>query len=222
MKLKPSNLKQANKELEAFGEDVLKQIETINEQDRKRYAVVLLRIVIRPDQVKNDVQMNVQYFTEAGYEKIKDRFQMLGYTKLVLLHDPTKMDEDFTVKAEHEVKTEKALKEKIKSELLQEQEEEIEKRVAERLEALKQTKADSEEETKTEAKADAKIEVAKGNSDKDAPVDTDNVLDVIERGTVKDLRKFASNNEIDLSGQTAKDDILNTVRTWNEEQRENA
>lgn len=90
-KIKTNNFDQAKKEMEAMDATLVSKIPSeIDAKDSKHYHVAMVKIMDRPGEVKNDVSINVQAFHQRGFEKIKESFRFLGYSKITVVHDPSK------------------------------------------------------------------------------------------------------------------------------------
>jgi len=88
-KIEGNKSAKALKELQAIDERLVENVDgTINETERKMYHVGLVRVIDRPGEAKNKVNVNVQVFHEQSFEKLKKNFKFLGFSKLVVIHDP--------------------------------------------------------------------------------------------------------------------------------------
>ncbi|QHB40973.1 hypothetical protein HWC99_gp42 [Flavobacterium phage vB_FspS_tant8-1] len=197
-KVQANNFDQAIKELKALDEtQVSKVVEQINENESKHFHVLLIQIIDRPGQPKNQIKVVPQIFNKVAFEKIEKNFGYLGYNKIIVVHNPTNQIGEAV-----EVET------KVESGVQMKQEEinaEIEKRANEKAEQMVQEKL---------AKNEGNIV-----GDTIAPKTEKVVPNPFENGeTIEAMKAFAKANDIDLSGLKAKDEIKATLITWKNEQ----
>ena len=171
---------------------VLKINEEIKIEDEQHYHVAMVKITDRPGEAKNEVSVTVQMFNEHGFKKIEKNFKFLGWTKLIVLHDPK-----LNIEEVEEVEEVEATKINGKVLTDAEIEAEIERRAEEKaIEKLNELQ-------KTESKNEEVHEQGKV------------IPNPFENGdTVEVMKEFAKKNDIDLSGLRIKDEIKAVLTTW--------
>lgn len=185
--LKASNLGQAQKQLSEIDKSLAEKLnENVKDVDKKHYHVILVKVVDRPGQPKNDVSMIIQTYNKQGYEKLKKNFIFQGFTQAILLHEPV-ADEDVVIE---NVSDEKDA-------IIAGKDAEIEALKAKLASVPNQT-TQPEPETTTQ------------------PVESQNQEDVFDVLTAdfKGLNVFASENNIDLQGKRSTEDIRVVVDNW--------
>lgn len=100
--LKANNQNQALNQLKKIDELTPKQIDsiknrTIRELDKDQYHVILVRKVNNIARQKYDVSLLVQQYTDRGFRQLKKSFVYLGFSKMIILHDPSKKTDEFDV-----------------------------------------------------------------------------------------------------------------------------
>lgn len=90
-KFKTNNYDQAFKEISSMDK---KQAEKLNEviegeKESKMYHVALVKITTVEGAAQNDVNVQIQQYHPNGFEKIKKNFAFHGFTKIVVVHDPS-------------------------------------------------------------------------------------------------------------------------------------
>lgn len=89
--IKTNNFDQAKKEIQAMDADMVSKIPSeVDVKDSKHYHVAMIKIMDRPGEVRNEVSVNVQMFHPRSFDKIKSSFRFLGYSKITVIHDPSK------------------------------------------------------------------------------------------------------------------------------------
>jgi hypothetical protein len=203
---KASNYAQALKEIHSLDSEKAEIIkEEINFEDRNHYHVAMVRITDRPGEAKNEVSVNIQLFHEAGFRKLEKNFPFLGWNKLVVIHDPNQNPIEETIAPEAG---------SVAPPVITKTQEEIEAEI--------EAKADAKANELFEARI-AKIEADKAKAGSVAPtkgnkLDTDQQLEFFGSATVDQLKEYAKDNEIDLSGLKVKEDIKATILAWYEDQ----
>ena len=158
-----NNHNKANKELKSLDSSMSVK-EEINHYDRKMYHVIGIKIEARPNEAKNKVIANTIQLHKHGFDKLEKNFRFLGYTKLIVLHDPTNLDEDpdVVVPAHQKAKIKSDVEKDVKAEM----EAEIEKRVEERMaKQAKENDAKVEADAKLKEKEDKEVEAIKAFED---------------------------------------------------------
>ena len=201
--LKVSNYQQALNEINALDSakaGIVK--EDIKFDDRNHYHVALVRITDRPGQAKNDVSVNIQMFHQAGFEKLEKNFQILGFNKLIVVHDPTQnpVEETQTAPQSGTNDTPPATT-----------------KTPEEIEAEIEAKANAKADELFNARM-AKMEAEKGKQGEGTPpATTDEPVKIGE--TIAEMKAFAELNKIDLSGLRKAEDIKTAIETWLSEEK---
>lgn len=188
--LKVSNYQQALKEINALDSEKAGIIkEEINFDDRNHYHVAMVRITDRPGQAKNDVSVNVQMFHESGFQKLEKNFQILGFNKLIVVHDPNQNPVEETQTAPQTTPPATT-------------------KTPEEIEAEIEAKANAKADELFNARL-AKMEAEKGTHDEAVKFGE----------TIAEMKAFAELNKIDLSGLKKSEDIKTAIETWLAEQK---
>lgn len=197
--LKVSNYQQALKEINALDSTKAGIIkEEINFDDRNHYHVAMVRITDRPGQAKNDVSVNVQMFHESGFQKLEKNFQILGFNKLIVVHDPNQNPVEETQTAPQTTPPATT-------------------KTPEEIEAEIEAKANAKADELFNARL-AKMEAEKGTEGQGTPpATTDEAVKFGE--TIAEMKSFAELNKIDLSGLKKSEDIKTAIETWLAEQK---
>lgn len=88
--MKANNYQQACKELDAIEAGLSSQIsEEVKEGNKGHFNVVMVQRINDSTNERYLTKLIPQAFSESGYDKVKKQFPFLGYSKIVLLHDPT-------------------------------------------------------------------------------------------------------------------------------------
>lgn len=187
-KIQANNVDQAKKELGELDKDLLKKLNVeISANEKHYFHVILVTIFPRLNSPKNDVRFNVHQFNKRAFAKIEKNFVAQGFNKLIILHDPTNVEEEETVVVPKHVqmKTE----EEIRKELQKEFDEKLKAKTQEAL-----------DEYKKEQKVINEIE-------------KETVID-LTKATSEEMQKFAQDNKIDLTGLKNKDEYRVAINTW--------
>lgn len=186
--IKASNIENAITELEGIKKglsgSIQKEIPYVN---RKHIVVAMVKIIDKPGEVENDVKIDTVCYSSQRFEHVKKRFRFHGYTKIVILHDPSEMEEEIDVPVVplHERRKTEA---EIRAEVEAENEKEIKRRVEERL--AKEKEVDEIKDIKT-------IDIA-----------------LIEGMKSKELQEFAEEHKIDLSGLKNMEEYKVAITGW--------
>lgn len=177
-KLKANNYSQASKEIESMDESLVQKLnEEINHDDRKHYHVAMVKIQDRPGQAKNKVSFFIQQYNERAFEKAKKNIAFLGFNKMVVLHDPSQLEE------EEETFVPKHVAQKTESEIRKELQAEFDEKL--------QAKLDEALKTKT----DQQVPTNEGQGTEE-PTPEEIVKDL----TIDQMKEFAKTNNIDVVG----------------------
>lgn len=152
--IKATRYTQAIKELNTLDKSLARKLKSmINHIDRFAYHAILIKVKLKPGAIKNTVVMNVQKYAKHGWEKISKGFAFQGFTNVILLHDPSLLDDKERMAVPGHVISQ--AKSEAKKDLKAEMEEEIKKRVKEKTEAYI---TEQENLAKEKAKEDDKPE----------------------------------------------------------------
>lgn len=208
-KINANSYELAVKEVKAFDERLAEKVpQTIKAEDKNHYVVLLVRKVNNPAKKRYDVSFNLQTFDKRSIEKATKNVEQNGFDKLIILHNPTIETSETPVQEGAPAKTETA--------------EEIEARIRAEYEK-KYAGADVVAESVTGAGAgtadtQSTEETATG-AGVDAGTDGEDVSKKLKRLTKEELIAFAGENEIDITGLQKKDEILEALLSWNEDQK---
>lgn len=159
-RVKTNRYEQAVKEMKNLDESLVEKIkEEIKETDKDHFHVIMVKVLDRPGQVKNATTVTTQQFNEIAFQKIQKKFQFLGFTNLILLHDPRQ-----------------------------------------NIEAVEEKVLDS--------------------SPKKTQEEIDNGGEFICGDSLKELKAFAKENEIDITGLIKKDEIKSALLAWHNTKNE--
>ena len=189
--IKANNYSQAIKEVEALDKELsLKVKEEIKYSDRKHNHVVAIKISDRPGEAKNEVTANTIIVNDDKLAKLKRNFKFLGFAKIIVLHDATQIEVDETpVLHLHDKQS-------------------IEAKVKADLESKHKAEMD---ELRKKYEQDALEDKSNTNDDNDdVLVKYADELDA----TVGQLKEYANDNDIDLTGLKNKEDIQLAIGTW--------
>jgi hypothetical protein len=203
---KANNFNQALKEIQSLDSEksgIVK--EEINFEDRNHYHVAMVRITDRPGEAKNEVSVNVQMFHEAGFRKLEKNFPFLGWNKLVMIHDPKQNPVEETIAPQAG-----SIVPPVITKTQEEIDAEIEAKANAKADELFEARLAKMEADKTQ---DASVAPLQGNK-----LDADQQLEFFGSATVDQLKEYAKDNEIDLSGLKVKEDIKTTILAWYEDQ----
>lgn len=205
---KASNYAQALKEIQSLDSEKAGIVkEEINFEDRAHYHVAMVRITDRPGEAKNEVSVNVQMFHEAGFRKLEKSFPFLGWNKLIVIHDPKRNPVEETIAPEAG-----SVAPTVITKTQEEIEAEIEAKAETKANELFEARMAKMKETETNI-GSGSVAPAQGNK-----LDTDQQLEFFGSATVDQLKEYAKDNEIDLSGLKVKEDIKATILAWYEDQ----
>ncbi|ALN97246.1 hypothetical protein LIT13_06710 [Flavobacterium psychrophilum] len=194
-KIQANNYEIAFKEIEAIDKEVANALpKEINESDRGHYVVALVKKTDNPVKKTYETTINIQQFDARGFEKTSKSIAILGFDKMVVLHNP----ETVEVAAIAPTITAAPIK--------------------------TQVEIDAEIEEKANAKAqelfDAKLKELEAS--KPAPTtpaaNDPKTVDLTEL-KIDELKAFAKTNEIDIKGLTAKEEIFIALSEWQKDNK---
>ncbi len=192
--IKANNYDQVLKELEAMGAGKDSVKNEINECDSKMYHIVGVRIEMG-EGLRNKAHFRVMKYHRRGYEKAMRSSYTLGFYKMILLHDPN-------------------LKEGESAEVIepkkQESQEDVEKRIQAEVDRRVQAQLKAREEA--EAKAESEKE-QNGEFGQAEPIESGMGEDYWGK-TVEDMKNFANDEGIDITGLKKKDDIKGAILAY--------
>lgn len=195
---KANNFEQATKELSKLDKDQEGKLkETINYLDRKHYHVIRIEIQTIEGEAKNKVKFNISKHHSNGFEKLKKTFKMMGINRLIILHDPTKLNEKETPTVPAHQK--ESIEARVRREMKEQHDSEIKQKVSEGIaDALKEKEdleSTGDEKSKTELFYEGYETVMKKSA------------------TVEMIVAFASEYEIEL-GEGNKADKQAVIEEW--------
>ena len=200
-KIKANNFDNAHAELKAISEDLVKGLkQKIPHADRKHYVVALVKIIDRPGEVKNAVKIDRVCYDKGRFERMTKNYAVHGYSKMIVLHDPSQLEEDDTVIIpQHvQVKTEAEIRKEVEAE----NEKVIEQRVKEAL-----AEQASQEGKDGEGDGDGPGPDG-GQGDAPMTVEGSKALNYFQ------LKEFATANKIDLGKAKAETEIRPLIENW--------
>lgn len=203
-KIQPSNFDNAVAEVSALRKECVAKIpELIDVRESKLFHIIAVKVHDRPGEAQNEVVVEVKKLHKIGFEKFNKNFRFLGFSKLIILNDPEKV---VIPENQEEGKEEDLIVNASGTQLTPEE-------------------IEAEIERRAKAKAQEILEANSGsNQTPGSNVAGSNVgttatsQEPIDEMTLKELQKFAKDNEIELSGTTKKDEVLTIIKTWLEEQ----
>lgn len=196
--LKANNFDQVVKELEALGADKGVVKNEIKECDKGHFHVIAVKI-IQTGGIKNKAHFSIKKYHRNGYEKFMKGFGVLGFNKVILLHDPTVKDGKDSIEIKPDTTPSP---------------EEVEKRI--QAEVDKRVKAQMEANKKKNVENDTK----EYSTDEGDDTIEDKISEDYWGKTIDDMKDFAKDNEIDLTGLKKKDDIKGAILAWLEDKKE--
>lgn len=197
--IKANNYDIASKELIEFSEDLKGKIPTeVKFEDRKHYVSAMVKVIDKPGQPKNEVKIDVICQDKLRFERMSKNFLFHGYSKMVVLHDPSNLEEEDDFKAPLHV--ERKTEEEIRKELQGEMDEKFKTRLDAEMKKFKESQ---KQESKGQEGADQN------------PIDEGKK--VIQEMKGADLETYATANEIDLTGLKTVEEKRTAILTWYEE-----
>jgi len=197
--LQANNYSNAQKELEAIEKGLGGKVsEQVSPNDSKHYHVALVRIFDKPGEAKNEVSVVLQKYHKEAFEKLEKNFMFQGIHKLVIVHDPTKeiaeaQGQQPTASTGTQTKTAEEIEAEIKAG--------IEAGISARLELIKNDSGTAGEGAGTQTKTAEELRF-----------DT-----LVTEGKVDELKAYATEKEIDLTGVTDKKSIVLAITAWGED-----
>lgn len=92
---KANNYQQALSQLQSIDPSLGPKLqEEIKFENRKHYAILLIRKINDARRERYLTSFNVQFFNSYQWAKLQKGFNYLGYNTLIVLHDPTRKEED--------------------------------------------------------------------------------------------------------------------------------
>jgi len=194
-----SNYGSAFKQMEAIDKDLAKKLpKEVAESDANHYVVALVKRQHIVEQERYETSFNLQQYGEKGFLKISKNFKVLGFNRVIVLHEPQGKPEKVVVNTAEEVTgtfDPEAERARIKAELEADKEAEIKAEVERRLAALAPAAPAAPAEENDPKKLDL------------------SALDA------KALKDFAKKNKIDITGLETEADVLNALQAWQNEKK---
>ena len=138
--LKANNHEQAFKELSEIDKKAAKKLSSeIKESDKRMYHSIGVKIETVANSAKNKVVLQVIKHHKHGFERFSKDFQLHGFMKIIVLHNPENLEEKEEKHIPQHIKTatrseiEKELREKFDAEL----EEKVAAGIAKKMEVIK-------------------------------------------------------------------------------------
>ena len=164
----------------------------INENEKGYYHVLFITSRPNPTTLKFDHEVKKQVINKETFDRCKDTYKQLGYTNMVIFHNPlVQAEDDAKLKADADAEAKAKAKE----------------------EADAKIKADAEAQAKIDADNKAKEE-ANTNSGDEGKL----VYEGVEV-TTKNVVEFATANSIDVSKGKNLQEKLAIVTIWIEENK---
>jgi hypothetical protein len=201
--VKANKFEKAIKELMAFSKDLEGVIgEDIPVANSNHYNAIMIKVIDNPGSPKNIVKADVMTFDKIRFERMLKKFPFHGFSKMIVLHDPSLNPKSDSPIVPGHVKSQTEAE--IRKELEAEFDERLEAKIKEKMDAMMELKA------KGAKKEDEDGEGSEGGE----KISSDD----IEKLTVDELKQYAKDNEIDLTGLKVKEDIKGAVMAWIEDQ----
>ena len=208
--IKANNFESAIAELKAFSKGAEKSIkEAIPANNKDHFNVIMVKIIDQPGKPQNVVQSTVVCYDKQRFERVKKNFAFHGYSKMIVLHDPTKMKDQKKV---DEIPSH--IKAKSMAELKAEMEAEIEKKAQAKFEAKMKEFNEAKAKAEAESKDGEEVKTTEPDSEGGEKIDGSGLDEL----TVVQLKEYASDNQIDLKGLKTKDEIKGAVQAWIDDQ----
>lgn len=222
--VKANNFEKAIAELEGFSKDYVGTIkEAIPADNSKHFNAIMVKVIDNPGSPNNTVKVDVICLDKGRFERMKKNFAFHGYSKMIVLHDPSLVEPPIETDG-----IPSHIKAKAQAEAKAEMEAEIEAKAQAKFEA----KLKEFEEAKAKAEAEKgkgeKVETTEVDSQKPQPEGLEGgegdqggekiSSEGIDQLTVDQLKEYAKDNEIDLTGLKVKDEIKGAVMAWIEDQ----
>jgi hypothetical protein len=222
--LKANNYEKAVLELNEFEKGLGNQIlEEVKPQDASSFHVALVRVVDKPGAPKNDVSVQVQHYSQEGFEKLEKNYVYASINKIVLVHDPRK---NVVEVKETEKGKDGGTPALSQDEITKQIEEQAELKANEKFEAYKRDLATKDASfvqsvttpvIDTVPATEAVIEPKKELTEAEKAAEKAFEL-LIAEGTAPQLKEYAEVKGIDLTGNlTNKGTILGAIKAWGED-----
>ena len=207
--LKANNYNQALKEVTALDPSLVEALKEgeINECDRKLYHIMTVTIESRAGQIKNDVNTNIVKLHKHGFERLAKNYVFQGISKLVVLHDPSQLDE--VEKPFVPLHQKESIEAKVKRELKAKHDAEIAEAVQNAIEDANKPKTEEKASTTEETE-----EAEDGNPDEMVEI----YNEVMENGKKADFLAFGLEYGIDGIEDAKDNDARKALlKTWFEQ-----
>jgi hypothetical protein len=133
--VKANNYNQAEKEINDLDKSLMSKVKSmIKSCDLMFFHLLAVKITDQPGQTKNKVTLDTIIVNQDKFEKLKKNSSFLGFSKLIVLHDPSLIDK--TIVPTLHVHDKESIKAEARKELQKEYDDKFKARVKE-LEAEK-------------------------------------------------------------------------------------
>ena len=180
----------------------------INENEKGYYHVLFITSRPNPTTLKFDHEVKKQVINKETFDRCKDTYKQLGYTNMVIFHNPLlQAEEDAKLKAEEDAEAKAKAKEEADAKI--------------KADAEAQAKIDADKKAKEEAdkkaEEDAKLK-AEAGSNNNSGDEGKLVYEGVEV-TTKNVVEFATANNIDVTKCKYLQEKLAIVTIWIEENK---
>lgn len=222
--VKANTYKKALAELLAIDEKAENLLpQEISENDKDHYVCLMVKRDNNATKKRYETKVSVQQFDAQSFQKMIKNVAVTGYDYAIVLHNPDNKGTDI-VEGPIVSKTEAQLREEIEADLRKEFEAKFGQQPDAVINTEKNVKVEGEGATLTQHidhipatdAAGTGTEAKKEEIPAIVQDPTPKTID-ISGYTVDKLKAFAKENEIDIKGVTAKDDIIATLQTWQKE-----
>lgn len=218
--LKANNYEKAVLELNEVDSGLGNQIsEEVKAQDASSFHVALVRITDRPGEAKNDVNVQVQHYSEQGFEKLEKNYTFMSINKIVLVHDPRKNVQE--LKPGEVVNVEKGkdggTPTPTQAEIDAKIEEQANLKAEQKFEAYKRDLAT--QQAGFVDSVEKPVIGADATNEKKELTEGEKAFELVtSEGTLPELKAYAEAKGIDLTGNlTNKATVLSAVKAWGED-----
>ena len=174
----------------------------INENEKGYYHVLFITSRPNPTTLKFDHEVKKQVINKETFDRCKDTYKQLGYTNMVIFHNPLlQAEDDAKLKAEADAEAKAKAKEEADAKI--------------KADAEAQAKIDADNKAKEETEAKAKAEAGSNTNSGD---EGKLVYEGVEV-TTKNVVEFATANSIDVSKGKNLQEKLAIVTIWIEENK---
>ena len=182
----------------------------INENEKGYYHVLFITSRPNPTTLKFDHEVKKQVINKETFDRCKDTYKQLGYTNMVIFHNPlVQAEDDAKLKADADAEAKAKAKEEADAKI--------------KADAEAQAKIDADKKAQEEAEAKEKADAeAKAKADAEANTNSGDEGKLVYEGvevTTKNVVEFATANSIDVSKGKNLQEKLAIVTIWIEENK---